>query len=249
MLASLKSEFKKLLTVRSTYLLSGFVLVLVAFLSVYVYGYQQAAIKPDNPLFMSDALYTMLGTFVTFGAIVAILLVAHEYRYNTIAYTLTASNSRLKVLGSKAIVVLAYATVMGIFVILIGYFGTKIGLSLKGSTLVPQTIDIWGTIWRYASYVWIYVLFGLIIAVLVRSVVPAIAIYFLIPIAEQILSLILKDNASFLPFQAVDAIAATSQPGISVFTLTPLTALSVSITYIIVLSTISAVLFVRRDAN
>ncbi|MGB4758463.1 MAG: ABC transporter permease [Candidatus Saccharimonadales bacterium] len=249
MLASLKAEFRKLFTVRSTYWLSGFVLVFVAFLSTYVFGYRQEAFKADNPLFMVDVIYSMISTFILLGTIVGILLIAHEYRYNTIFYTITSSNSRLKVLISKVLVLLFYITAMTCIVAVVTYVSARIGLSFANATLVPQTIDWWSVTWKFVSFVWLYALVGFFIAVLVRGVVPAIAIYLAFPVVEQMLVPLLKDNAGFLPFNAIGAIAATTPNGVGWLMLTPLTALGVSITYIIVLSTISTVLFVRRDAN
>jgi ABC-2 type transport system permease protein len=249
MLASLKSEFKKLLTVRSTYILTGIVLLLVLFLSVYVFGYKEAALKASSQFFIVDSIYTMLGTFVTFMTIIVMLLVVHEYRYNTISYTLTATNSRLKVLASKTLIALAYATVVGLVVVALAYFGTKLGVAIQGGTVAAQNIDLWNVIWRFAFYIWAYVLVGIIIAVLVRNALIAIVTFFMVPVVEQILMLLLKDNADFLPFRALDAIATPSFLGAAGSGLTPLTALGVSLVYISVLGVITTVLFVRRDAN
>lgn len=102
MLAALKSEFRKFLTVRSTYIVTGLIIAAVAFFSIYVFGYQFGIATPDNPRYLYDVIYNVIGIFVTFSAILAILLVTHEYRYNTINYTLTSSRSRVKVLLSKA---------------------------------------------------------------------------------------------------------------------------------------------------
>lgn len=246
-MASLKSEFRKLLTVRSTYFITGFTLLLVTFLSVYVFGYQQAAQKASSAIFMSDTLYTMLGTFVTFAAIMAILLVAHEYRYGTIMYTLTSSTGRIRILFSKTIVMLTYSTVMGLLVLAIGYFGSRFGLELKGAALAPQNFPLIEIIWQYAAYVWGYTIAGILLAVLIRGLVGSIVAFFLIPTAEGILSLILKGNTKFLPFRSLDAIAATPVPEIT--TLGHTAALGVFSVYLFAFGTAALVLFVRRDAN
>lgn len=248
MMASLKSEFRKLITIRSTYFITGFTLLLVTFLSIYVFGYQQAAQKASSAVFMSGTLYTVLGMFVTFAAIMAILLVAHEYRYGTIMYTLTSSASRVRVLLSKTIVMLGYSTIVGLLVLAIGYFGSRFGLELKGVTLAPQNFPIADILWQFTAYVWGYTLTGILIAVLVRGLVGSIVAFFLLPTAEGILSLLLKGNTKFLPFRSLDAIAATTPtPGITA--LDNAAALGVFSVYLVVLGTVAVVSFVRRDAN
>ncbi|MEK7153194.1 MAG: ABC transporter permease, partial [Patescibacteria group bacterium] len=102
---ALRSEYRKLFTIRSTYIISGLALLLVGFISFWVMGYKGAS---DNPHLLMDAA-TMTGQAISlFMTILAILLITHEYRYNTIMYTLTSSNRRSKALLSKAIVVSVY---------------------------------------------------------------------------------------------------------------------------------------------
>lgn len=249
MLATLKSEFKKFLSVRSTYIVTGFVLVLVTFFSIYVFGYQSAALTPDNPRFLYDTVYSSIGMFVTFGAILSILLVAHEYRYNMINYTLTASRSRLRVMVAKIIVMLCYATVIGIVVAAIGYFGAKFGVGLADKVLVPQDLPVLEMIWRLGLYVWGYILVGLIIALLIRGVVGSIVVFFLFPTAEQILSLLLKGNTKYLPFRSLESIAATGGSDLSLVSLTPTAAAGVFSLYLVVMLIVTAITFVKRDAS
>lgn len=252
MIPTLKSEFRKFLTVRSTYIVTGLVLILIPFLSVYIFGYENAARKPDSPDFILDSIYTMLSTFVTFSTILAILLVAHEYRYNMITYTLTSSRSRLRVLLAKAIVMLVYATVIGLVVALLAYVGTRLGASLAGHSVAPQHLPIGDMVWQFGANVWGYTLAGLIIALLIRGVVGSVVVFFLVPTAEGILSLLLKSDAKYLPFRALDAIAATPQPevaGMGIEVLSHGAALTVFMVYLVVFGTAAVVMFIRRDAN
>ncbi|HEX4774579.1 MAG TPA: hypothetical protein VH234_03615, partial [Candidatus Saccharimonadales bacterium] len=91
MMHTLKAEFRKLLTVRSTYIITALVTAFVIFIAFYVIGWRM------NPKDLHDT--GQLASDVTgalnltvFGAIVAVLLMTHEYRYNTIMYTLASSN-------------------------------------------------------------------------------------------------------------------------------------------------------------
>ena len=251
MLATLKSEFRKLLTVRSTYLVSGFILLIVAFFSIYVFGYKQAAGIPTNGDFLQQVVYSMLGTFAIFASIISILLVAHEYRYNTILYTLTASKSRLRILFAKTLVALSYATVVGAATVVLTYFGTKLGLAIKGIDLVPQNFDLSVLAPQWLAYIWGYALVGLILALIIRGLVGSIVAFFLFPTIENILSLLLKGNTKFLPFRSLDSIAATAighgVPGSP--NLTHMTAFLVAYGYITIFGLIACLLFMRRDAN
>lgn len=251
MIATLKSEFRKLLTIRSTYFVSGFVLLVVAFFSIYVFGYKQSAGIPVDSNFLAQVVYSMLGTFAIFATVTAILIVAHEYRYNMILYSFTASRSRLQVLFAKVIVALTYATVMGAVTIALTYFGTKFGLSFKDVALIPQTFDLATLVPQWTAYIWGYALLGIILAVIIRGLVGSIVAFFLIPTLENIMSLLLKGNTKYLPFRALDSIAATpigdGIPGSP--NLSHSAALLVTCIYLGVFGLIACLLFVRRDAN
>lgn len=248
MFASLRSEFRKLLTVRSTYFITGFVLLLVGFLSFWAIGRNASAESLADPLFMREMLYNLFGVFVTFATVIAILHVAHEYRYNTITYTLTAARSRALVLATKAIVLLAYATVMGVVVLGVAYIGLKLGIGLGNGTLVPQTLSS-DVIWQFGVYLWGYVLAGMIIAVLIRGLVGSIVAYFLIPTVEQLSSLFLKTQGKYLPFRSLDAIAASNTPTPLGDNLSHAAALGVFGLYLLVFGTVAVVTFIKRDAN
>lgn len=253
MFATLKSEFRKLVTVRSTYILTALVLVGAFLLSYFVFGREQEALAATNPLFLRDSMHMVIGIFVTISAIIAILLTTHEYRYGTIAYTLTAANRRTKVVASKALVLIGYTLVIGALVSAIGYFGAKAGVASTGADLVAQQIPVWETIWQFGAYAISYTLVGLILGLLLRSVVAAIVILFMFPVVEQMLSLLLKDNTKYLPFQSLERIAATPNSsmmgGVAGGDLTNLAALGVFAIYLVVIGTLAVVLFVTRDSN
>ena len=249
MFATLKSEFKKLLTVRSTYFLSLFVLLFASFLAIYAFGYKADAASLKDPSYISSTIYNILGIFTIFSSIIAILLVCHEYRYNTISYTLTAARSRLSVLASKLIVAVAYTLIIGLAVTLIAYAGVKLGVGLRhGAVLGAQHLPLWDTLWHYGAYVLGYGCVALILALLTRSVVVAIVALFVVPTIEQILAnTLMKTTGQYLPFRSLDAIAHTSI--VDGRGLTHLAALGVFAIYLAVLGTVAVVLFVKRDAN
>lgn len=100
----LKAEFRKLLTIRSTYIMITMGLLLVGFLSFWIEGYK--GISGTSASEGGAGAYTgVIGQSAGIGAvftmIIAILFTAHEYRYNTIMYTLTADVHRTRVLLKK----------------------------------------------------------------------------------------------------------------------------------------------------
>jgi ABC-type transport system involved in multi-copper enzyme maturation permease subunit len=100
---------------------------------------------------------------------------------------------------------------------------------------------------RLAYYCAGYVLIGVLIAIVSRSVIVGIASFLIIPTtAEPLLSLLLKDNAKYLPFTSLDSTLNVSMlPN----TLSPGKAMIVSGAYVAVALVITWILFVRRDAN
>ena len=110
MIPALKAEFRKLLTVRSTYFITLFALALLTFISLYVEGYKNGkdSVAAGGSLYLAGSITQHSGILALFGAIVALLLLAHEYRYSTIVYTFTNARSRSKVLLAKMIVVFTY---------------------------------------------------------------------------------------------------------------------------------------------
>lgn len=247
MIAALKSEFRKLLSVRSTYLVTGLVVAFVIFIASYIEGWRLMPPDLSNPNLLAADVLGALNVTV-FGAIVAILLMTHEYRYSTIMYTLTACRSRTQVLIAKFIVVSAYALLLAVIVGVLSPLMSALGIHLHGNTLAPQTIHLWDLTWRSLFYGWAYGVAGLLIAVLVRSQIASITALFLIPgLAEQLLTLLLKKNAVYLPFSALNEVIRNGNMGGG--SLTPGRAALVFGGYLLVGWIVAWVLFLRRDAN
>jgi ABC-2 type transport system permease protein len=249
MISTLKAEFRKLLTVRSTYLVTALMLAFVIFIAFYIDGWRLSGITLMDPNALAGDVLGALNLTV-FGAIVAILLATHEYRYNTIMYTLTASNSRTKVLISKFIVISAYSLFLAVLVGVLSPIMSHLGIHIHGNTLVPQTFHFGDLAWRSLFYGWGYGMAGLLIALLLRSQVAAIAALFLIPsIAEQLLSLLLRKNAVYLPFTALSQVIDSGMARAGGGSLTPGRAALTFGCYLLVGWIAAWILFLWRDAN
>lgn len=210
MIPALKSEFKKLLSIRSTYLWISLALVILGIYGIYGEGFKDFADAGQGgvgSLFI-DGTLIHVGMFIgLFGGIISLLVMSHEYRYNTIIYTLTASNSRTKVLFSKIITVMAFTLVYAITLtaVAIGYI--FLGLALAHHHLPHQDISY---LTYFAKSVFLaegYAVAAFIFATLIRNQVGSFAALFIVPnTVEGLLGLILKHDSVYMPFTALEQV-------------------------------------------
>lgn len=250
MIATIKSEFLKLFTVRSTYILTLLALVFIALLNLYFEGYRGNSGSPAANLestAVREIVANASGMVAVFIAIISILLMAHEYRYNTIMFTLTANTHRTRVLLSKSLAIVTFGVVFGVLAMAFAVGCYFIGLELRDAVLPAQQFDVLFTLGKVTLYFTVYSLIGLLLAGLVKGVVGAIAFFFVAPITvEPLLRLVLKDNAAYLPFTMFDSImgAGLIQSKLSTTRIVLFSALYIAIAWLI-----TWILFLRRDAN
>jgi ABC-type transport system involved in multi-copper enzyme maturation permease subunit len=248
MKATLKAEFKKLFTVRSTYFILALVLLLVGFFGFYISGWHLNQVDLLNPHALANDITGAISVVSVFAALIAILLVTHEYRYNTIMYTLSLSNSRSKVLLSKILVVSGFAIVFTLFFGVMSPLVSLLGVHAHHLHLVPQTLHYSSLFWRGLFFGWGYTMAGLVIAALIRNQVGAIITLFIAPgTVESLLGLLLKKNVVYLPFSALHEVGGQGLNFNN--TITPFHATLVFSSYLIVSWVIAWILFLRRDAN
>ncbi|MFZ1249202.1 MAG: ABC transporter permease [Candidatus Saccharimonadales bacterium] len=243
----LRTELRKVLTLRSTYVVTILTLLLAGAVNFWGMGYKYHG--GANPHYMFDNIIGSFNGVGIFSGIVAILLATHEYRYNTIFYTLTANRSRSGVLLAKAAVVTSYAVVFVALVALVSYAALMLGLHLGHHSVGPQSVAYGQMIWRGLFYIWGMGMFGLLIALLVRNQIGTIVLYLLTPgTVETLASLLLKENAKFLPFTALGNVVA--QPMFSAQKMVPINESAfIALGWIVALSLVAWLLFLRRDAN
>lgn len=244
---TLKAEFRKLYTVRSTYLITFLVVAFVGFIGFYAEGWRFKPAELAVSGQLTNAIFGGLNLSI-FGAIIAILMMTHEYRYNTIMYTLTGSNSRSKVLFSKLIAVLSYALVLTALIAILSPIVTDLGVRAHGHHLVPQTLNYFNIVWRCLFYGLGYGALGLVLATIIRSQIGAIVSLFVIPsVIEPLLSQLLGKSDVYLPFTSLgEVIGNTTIHDHSI----PANraALTFGI-YLIIGWLVAWILFLRRDAN
>lgn len=249
---SLRSEFRKLLTVRSTYIAGGITLLFIVFMSFYIEGLRGVSggvAALGEPTALKDVITSVSMIAAQVGAIIVVLFMAHEYRYNMVSYTLTATNSRTKALFSKIIVAITYSAIFTLLTITVAALAYLSGFALRDSAVLqPQTFDALAILPRIFFYSAGFALIGLLIAVLSRSVVFAVVAVFMIPnTVEPLLGLLLKDNVIYLPFNTLQQVSLIAGTGPDI--LSPSKAALVFCIYMLAGWAIAWWAFLHRDAN
>lgn len=244
MIAALKAELLKLLTTRSTYVIIALALLVDMFFAGFVKGYKLADPLLTSPTTFQESITIIVSLTAIFGAIASILLMSHEYRYNTILYSLTSNKSRTTFLVAKIIVLTVFTLVLTSLIAVVVPLFIQIGVGLAGNALPAQTIAYGDIIWRSLFFAWGYAMIALMIAVLVRNQIGTMMVFFILPSTiEGLLTIWLKDNASYLPFTSLGAVIQANP------VLSYAHAAMVFSIYLIVGWLIAWVLFIRRDAN
>lgn len=249
MIDQIKSEIRKLFTVRSTYIIILITFVLIILFAFYFEGWRGLTGSPASelgPTALQEIIANGAGLGALFASIAAILFMAHEYRYNTIAYTLTFASRRTKVLLAKFLTIIVFGVVFGLAAIGVAVGGYYAGLSVRDASLPAQDLDLLSQLGKVVFYYAGYALLGIVIATIVRGVVGAISALLIYSIAiEPLLSLLFRGNAKYLPVASLDSVVGAAQiPE----TLPALAAIGVSSIYLVAGMIAAWVLFVRRDA-
>ncbi len=250
MIAELKAEVRKLFTIRSTYIIFAVVLALELLLAFLIYGIRAHPADLHNTQTLASDAAQAIHELSLFSALIALLLVTHEFRYNTISYSLTLTNSRSKVLAAKIIVMSIFAVLFTLITGALSPLLSLLGMNLNHLHLVAQSIPYHSMIWRGLFYGWGYTMVGLLFGALIRNQIGAIVTLFIVPgTVEGLLSLLLKQNIQFLPFSALNIVIGTGS-GLGVTTtITVVQAALVFGGYLVFGWIVAWVLFLRRDAS
>jgi ABC-2 type transport system permease protein len=249
MTANLKAEFRKIFSVRSTYVILAFVIILEIFFAFYVSGWHVNAHDLHDHNTLANDVVQAVNAVSVFVALMAVLLVTHEYRYNTIMYSLTLSRSRSRVLLAKVLAISVVAVVFTVIVGSLSFLLSLLGANLHHLKFVSQNLPYGTLIWHTLFFGWGYAMAGLLIAALIRNQIGAIVTLFIAPSTiEGLLGLLLKKNTAYLPFTALHTVIGQ---GMSMYVndITPAHAAEVFMGYLIVGGAAAWILFVRRDAN
>lgn len=244
MMNAIRAEFRKLFSVRSTYVLILLALLVELLLAFYANGVKASNEGLASTTYLSSQPTQAITLLGIFGALIAILLVTHEYRYNTILYTLTAAKSRSTVLFAKVVATTCFSVVFTIIMSLIAVLLVFIGIKIGGGNLAAQSFPLAEMVWKTLLIGWGYAMFGLILAFIIRVQPGVIAALFLIPSTlESILGIVLKNNVAYLPFTAL------SNVGLNNPEITAGKSAIILLAYVLGGLLVSLILFNKRDAN
>lgn len=248
MIPAIRSELRKLFTVRSTYVIILLCLAVTVFFAFYISGYHAKVDVTERDLVANEMLF-IVQPLSLFISLVAILHLTHEYRYNTIMYTLTAARRRTQVLLAKILVISVFAILLALLVCALVPLLTQLGVHAKGLSIVPQSIPFQSILGRTTFYSWGNAMLALLFSFIIRSQVGAIAFILLFPgPGEGLLGLLLKDNAKYLPFRALGGVLQGTIPPDSSL-LQSGDAAKVLMLYLVIGWLVAWLLFLRRDAN
>ncbi|MBW4061753.1 hypothetical protein HJC99_04265 [Candidatus Saccharibacteria bacterium] len=246
MMRTLLAELRKIITLRSTYIILGIMVALVLLFAGFIDGYRATAASLASPDMLSGEVTSAVSVTSVLLALVGLLLFAHEYRYNLIMYTLTSTRSRSQVLLAKILAVTLFVVPMVLFVSALSPLAAYAGAHLRGLHMVHQTFNYWDLLWRNVFFAWAYAMFALVFIALIRNQIGAIIVFFIVPgTVEGILSLLLKGNAKYLPFTSLASVLKVGAPG----SMSPGHSALVASAYLVVLWIFTWIMFLRRDAN
>lgn len=267
MIPAIRYEWRRLVTLRSTYWLVAVSLVIAASLSSLIaWGFSGVEILEEGPDFVLAAIATQ-GAGAGFAplliayvmSIFGILTFGHEYRHGMIRATLTTVPSRMSVFAAKVLLTALVAGLTALVCTALGLVAAKVFFA----GIATESGDVLRILFGVSIYTALFALVGLALAAIFRNQIAAIVAVLLFPlIGESIIRLVLiipdafngiQDAAGYLPFDAGAQMYTflDLDQALDVFGFHPQGALGGGITFAVFtagLLAIAAALFVRRDA-
>jgi len=265
-IAALRYEWCRLVTLRSTYWLVAASLISAVTLSgLIAWGFSEVDLDTEGQPFVMGIIATQGGAggvallIAYVMSLFGVLTFGHEYRHGMIRATLTAVPGRVAVFAAKIVVT---ALVTGLTALLCTAQGVLVGrLFLRG-------LDVWNddvvqVVAGVTIYSALFALVGLALAALFRNQIAALVLVLLVPlVGETIVRLVLvlpdaldpvQGAAAYLPFDAGAQMYVMLHLGDATefFGYVPPSALAGGVTFAVVTAVLLAVagaLFVRRDA-
>ena len=215
MLPLIRSEFRKLSTVRSPWLLlaAGPLLVVAG-----VTGLVQSGGNVHDPAVQSKAL-AHVALAALFTLIFGIFAMAGEYRHGTVTDTFLSTPARGRVVAAKLAVYGAVGAVAGLVSSTVAVAVTAAWWSAKGSSLHLSAADSWRTLAGGVAVNIGFAAIGVGVGALLRNLAVAIAAALAwIALVEGIAGqLIGAGLARWLPFSASEALGRANMTGTSGF--------------------------------
>jgi ABC-2 type transport system permease protein len=241
MTALIHAQFVQLRTLRSTYVVAGTLVALVALITGIT---MDEAGSPDlvTETQLREPLVAGAGIMVAVAmAVFAATRVAGEYRHATIAHRVLASPQRTRLVAAT---LMAHATIAA----LVTAAAFAVGVAMADPLLAPKDLSTGLAGSELAQVSAAVVLAGTVFAVLgaavgflTRSPAPAVVTVFAVFFAEKLIGPVLGDIAGYLPYSLLNSLLELDGP-VSVAT-----AALVLVAITTVVSGVAAVTVQRRD--
>jgi ABC-2 type transport system permease protein len=197
---AIRSEVRKLLTVRTTWALAGLAVAIALLTTVGADG--EDAVEAAKPLWEQQSwLFTSLLTRLLF-VVVGIRLITEEYRYGTLTPSLLATGSRTRLLGAKLLTAAGASVAIALLALLTLVTASTVFWAQHDVSLVLTADDALAMAGLTAAAA-LYGALGVGIGTVVRQPVPATvgAVLWLV-LAEEVLRTRLGDAVGWLPGHA-----------------------------------------------
>ena len=248
----LASEFTKLVTLRSIWIIA--VAMLAAAALVAMAEAENSAAPGVDPLSGVDTMLSVfwivrIGTQL-FVAALAVILVTHEFSSGTIQTSVISVPRRLPVLGAKAVVVVAVTTLLSLLSSLVQYAVTMPLLDSAGRGASIADPAILKAVLADALYLVAVAVFALMLATIVRNAAVAItlvlAVLYGVILAAGVLPAIadVPGEYYFLSYAADMTTSALYNPAAAADIVRNLV---VTIAWLVVPGAVASVLFARRS--
>ncbi len=243
--AALKSEWIKLISVRSTQVMLGLNVLLGLLVSWAV-----ARFGPDEALTVSEGAFYWMVMVAIVVAVAGVLVFTSEVQHGTLAAALTAQPARWVLAAAKVAIVIAFGLGMAVAGIAAGFAGSLLGGLDVGDTSVMVTSTMWAVLYTSLAAV-----LGVGLGMILRH--GAIAVSGLLVwsfLFESLLDLFLPVRVSrFLPFLAGNRLIAIDfselDPEAWAVALSRAEGGLVFAAYALLAVSIGTVLLYRRDVN
>lgn len=244
----LAAELRKLTSVRTTWIITGVGLALVAF-GVGFFIFEEQFSGPflgTDPEFA--AAIDQVGGMSPVVLVVGLLAMTTEFRHGTIGRTLQFTPSRTRVMGAKLTIGIGYGVlffVLGLLVVV-----AMVAISGQVPTVGSET---WAALWQGPLGLALTAMFGVALGALLRNQVVAVAVALIyLFIGETLVNQFRPEIARWMPFQALNALFTSEEslatmPEGMIQPLEPLVGLSVFLGYVVVFAIAAVVLMRKRD--
>jgi ABC-2 type transport system permease protein len=190
----IRAEFRKLRTVRSTWLL------LVIAQLIVIAGVSGLMLKRDDPASLTAQRGALghVGLVALFSLLLGILATAGEYRHRTITDAFLATPRRARLISAKLVVLAGAGLAIGLAASLTALVTTAIWLSAKGSSL---SADVWRTVAGGVGWNVAFAVLGVGLGALITNLIAAVAAALAwLALVEGIVAQLIGDAGKWLPF-------------------------------------------------